>query len=395
MRVREVPEDQECLSFLFEHFIYEARRADNSRLYLVSVGSNPTGITISLQRRKEIYEICKKFGNDSTQSRKQQHNASRKPSDKTDTAPDIIVVEDDPYYFLQYPHYQPKLQRQSPSPAALQPIQHFLSSLTPSFLSLDTEGRVIRLDSFSKTLFPGLRLGYFIANPLFIERLLRATEVETQDPAGLSQAFVTSLLDRWGTGGYFNWLQQLKGQYESRRNWLLDAFHANFTVLPAAESPLPGAQGLVVCLPGSKDGGLRPVFSFIDPSAGMFVWTKFYFDGVARFHELEGHARPSHASVSEHNGVDEQHGVEDPEQAFAHELWAELAAELVLLTPGAYYHPWQGPEKVTTEARGAEKGTATFRFSFATPTVSFSWGVVLMFAIWRVLLTETIGERDP
>jgi DNA-binding transcriptional MocR family regulator len=33
-----------------------------SRLYLVSVGSNPTGITISAGRRREIYEVCKEFG---------------------------------------------------------------------------------------------------------------------------------------------------------------------------------------------------------------------------------------------------------------------------------------------------------------------------------------------
>jgi aromatic amino acid aminotransferase I len=205
----------------------------------------------------------------------------------------------------------------------MKPPAQFLKELTPSFLSMDTEGRVIRLDSFSKTIFPGLRLGYFIANPVFIERLLRATEVETQDPAGLSQAFVTGLLDQWGVNGYFNWLQHLKTQYERRRNWLLEAFHSNFVVLPAAESPLTSAQGLVVCLP--KQGGS----------------------------ELEGQA-----------------DVQDPEQAFAHELWMEMVEASVLLTPGSYYHPWQGEEKVSTKARGAEPGVATFRFSFATPTVS-------------------------
>jgi aromatic amino acid aminotransferase I len=237
----------------------------------------------------------------------------------------------------------------------------FLKELTPSFLSMDTEGRVIRLDSFSKTIFPGLRLGYFIANPIFIERLLRATEVETQDPAGLSQAFVTGLLDRWGMEGYFNWLQHLKTQYETRRNWLLEAFHSNFVVLPAAESPLPEAQGLVVCLPKQGDeGGLGPVFSFVDPSAGMFVWAKFYLSGVERFVELEGQA-----------------DVQDPEQAFAHELWTEMVEASVLLTPGSYYHPWQGAEKVSTKARGAEAGVATFRFSFATPTVSSMDGEAL------------------
>lgn len=186
----------------------------------------------------------------------------------------------------------------------MKPMTHFLQELTPSFLSMDTEGRVIRLDSFSKTIFPGLRLGYFIANSVFIERLLRATEVETQGPAGLSQAFVTGLLDQWGVDGYFNWLQNLKTQYDRRRNWLLEAFHSNFVVLPAAESPLPSAQGLVVFLPKQGDGGdLRPVFSFVDPSAGMFVWSKFYLGGVKRFAELEG-----------------QTDVQDPEQAFAHEL---------------------------------------------------------------------------
>ena len=236
----------------------------------------------------------------------------------------------------------------------MKPTTQFLQELTPSFLSMDTEGRVIRLDSFSKTIFPGLRLGYFIANPVFIERLLRATEVETQDPAGLSQAFVTGLLDQWGVDGYFNWLQHLKTQYERRRNWLLEAFHSNFVVLPAAESSLPSAQGLVVCLPEHGNGGeLRPVFSFVDPSAGMFVWSKFYLGGVERFAELEGQA-----------------DVQDPEQAFVHELWMELVEECVLLTPGSYYHPWQGEEKVSTKARGAEPGVATFRFSFATPTVS-------------------------
>jgi DNA-binding transcriptional MocR family regulator len=32
------------------------------RIYLVGVGSNPTGITISRETRKEIYEVCVEFG---------------------------------------------------------------------------------------------------------------------------------------------------------------------------------------------------------------------------------------------------------------------------------------------------------------------------------------------
>lgn len=42
----------------------------------------------------------------------------------------------------------------------------------------------------------------------------------------------------------------------------------------------------------------------------------------------------------------------------------------MLLTPGSYYHPWQGKDKVSTSGRGAEQGVTQFRFSFAFPTVS-------------------------
>lgn len=154
----------------------------------------------------------------------------------------------------------------------------------------------------------------------------------------------------------------------------MDAFHKNFVVLPAAESPLQSAQGFVVSLQKPDDGGLCPIFSFIDPSAGMFVWSKFYFDGVSRFLELEG-----------------EKDVQDPEQAFAHELWMEMVEERVLLTPGSYYHPWQGPEKLTTKARGADPRTAAFRFSFATPTVSLEGNRRLHHRYW---LMQDTGESD-
>ncbi|KAL3463467.1 pyridoxal phosphate-dependent transferase [Aspergillus heterothallicus] len=327
-------------------------------IYLVGVGSNPTGITISPERRKEIYDVCVEF--------------------------DIIIVEDDPYYFLQYPSYTPASTRQT-TPFTPLPTPTFLQTLIPSFLSLDTQSRVIRLESFSKTLFPGLRLGYFIAHPVFIERLLRATEVETQDPAGLSQAFVLGLLNKWGVDGYLEWLQRLQNEYRVRRDWIVDAFHEQFVVLPANESPVPSAQGLVACLATTTttttttttDGTsgareLKPIFSFVDPGAGMFIWCKFYFGEIPRFVELRGASKKKIDSREQ----------EDPEQAFATELWKAWADELVLLTPGSYYHPWQGADKVTTSARGADAGTAHFRFSFATPTVRFSFIFAFSFSLF-------------
>ena len=41
----------------------------------------------------------------------------------------------------------------------------------------------------------------------------------------------------------------------------------------------------------------------------------------------------------------------------------------VLLTPGSYYEPWQGEDKITTHTRGGEKGVGYFRLAYSMVTV--------------------------
>lgn len=125
-------------------------------MYAVTMGHNPTSGVLSVQRRKDIYALCCKY--------------------------DIIIVEDDPYWYLQYPSaaaeeaksrdFEPPAKMESYKPTKSSGYE-FLDSLVPSYLSMDTEGRVIRLDTFSKTIAPGCRLGWITAQPEFIERLLR------------------------------------------------------------------------------------------------------------------------------------------------------------------------------------------------------------------------------
>jgi aromatic amino acid aminotransferase I len=203
------------------------------------------------------------------------------------------------------------------------PNKEFLSSLVPSFLRYDFQGRVIRLESFSKTLSPGLRIGYFVANPQFTERLLRATEVETQEPSGLSQAVVLSLLTTWTMDGYVTWLQNLRLEYQRRRDWMIKAMTKEFTLAPASQFPELGAEGLVAAIEG-HDGSKIPIFSFVTPKGGMFLWAKFYLAKNPRFRAIKN------AKVEV-----------DPEQATANELWASFAEELVrssLLTQYAAVH---------------------------------------------------------
>ena len=120
------------------------------------MGHNPTSGVLSVKRRKEIYKLCSKY--------------------------DIIIVEDDPYWYLQFPSAgsEEAKSRGLSMPRTTDPHQpvkssgfDFLDSLIPSYLSIDTDGRVIRLDTFSKTAAPGCRLGWITTQPAFIERLER------------------------------------------------------------------------------------------------------------------------------------------------------------------------------------------------------------------------------
>lgn len=227
-------------------------------------------------------------------------------------------------------------------------------------MRFDRDGRVIRLESFSKVLSPGARLGYYVCNPLFAERLLRATEVESQTPSGWSQGIIYSLLQTWGRDGYLTWLSRLRDTYQTRRDAMCGAFAKHFTALPAKDfaAGVKGAEGIVLYPAGIDVQSIKtdqqPLASFVPPSAGMFCWVALYLAGAPRFRELlaQGH--------------------EDPEKQFMDELWEALADNLVLLTPGSYYVPWEGVDRLTTSARGARPGIGYLRFAFSYEDVSSS-----------------------
>jgi len=153
-------------------------------MYIIPAGQNPTGGTLSLERKKAIYDICVEF--------------------------DVIIVEDDPYYFLQEGVYLPPEDRKNKQKQAVKTSDDpdiFLSQLSPSFLSIDYQGRVIRLDSFSKTIAPGSRLGWCTCQPLFADRFERQAEISSQAPCGFGQSMLTSLLLNWRSDGYIRWLE--------------------------------------------------------------------------------------------------------------------------------------------------------------------------------------------
>ncbi|KAJ7283688.1 pyridoxal phosphate-dependent transferase [Mycena rebaudengoi] len=281
-------------------------------IYAVPIGENPTGTTTEAARKKEIYQICVEY--------------------------DIIIVEDDPYYFLQEGQYVPKAQRAQTSSSGSD-AEAFLASLAPSYLKFDYQGRVVRLDTFSKTIAPGCRLGWFTCNALFAERLERQSETSTQVPSGFAQSLVASALLEWRYEGYIRWLQALRLQYTLRRDFFVDCLAEEFQLQVARGVGIwEGCDVFSGCVKPSRSitgyfnekfSTSPALFSFVPPTSGMFVWIKVHFD-----------QHPSLATLGE--------------ESLEMQLWAEFAEAGLLIGPGVFFDP-----------------TGHFRISFSNSDVCF------------------------
>lgn len=121
---------------------------------------------MSLARRQDIYAICRKH--------------------------DLLLVSDEPYAALQI----------SLEPGSAKP-------LPTSFLSLDTDARVVEVSTLSKILAPGLRSGWMVTPRGLIERFMLRNQVTSQGPSGLSMALLSSFFATiGGQQGWENYLRQ-------------------------------------------------------------------------------------------------------------------------------------------------------------------------------------------
>lgn len=164
-------------------------------LYTMPDFQNPTGVSLSLARRHRVMEIANRF--------------------------DLIVLEDTPYREIR-----------------------FEGEAIPTLKSLDTEGRVIYLGSFSKILAPGLRLGWAVAEPELIHELgLLKLAADTQCGT-LSMAATSLFLEQYDVEAHIEVIRQT---YRRKKDTMLRAIRASFP---------------------------RDV-SCTNPQGGMFIWITF------------------------------------------------------------------------------------------------------------------------
>lgn len=116
-------------------------------IYTIPNFQNPTGITMSLEKRKKMLELAKKY--------------------------DCLIMEDNPYGELR-----------------------FAGESVPTIKSLDDEGRVIYVSSMSKILSPGLRIGYIVCSAELCDKIEIMKQVNDVHTPCLTQMIAYEFLKK-------------------------------------------------------------------------------------------------------------------------------------------------------------------------------------------------------
>lgn len=129
-------------------------------IYTIPNFQNPSGVTMSLEKRKAVYNLAQKY--------------------------DVIIVEDNPYGDLR-----------------------FTGEHLPSVKSFDTDGRVIYAGSFSKILSPGLRVGWCVANKELVQRMVVCKQTEDVHTNIFAQMIAYEFLTKYDFNKHIERLQEI------------------------------------------------------------------------------------------------------------------------------------------------------------------------------------------
>eukprot|EP01089_Gocevia_fonbrunei_P004349 TRINITY_DN14365_c0_g1_i1.p1 TRINITY_DN14365_c0_g1~~TRINITY_DN14365_c0_g1_i1.p1 ORF type:complete len:478 (+),score=121.17 TRINITY_DN14365_c0_g1_i1:93-1436(+) len=157
-------------------------------LYTVPTCNNPAGVNISLKRKEEIYNLACEY--------------------------DLLIVEDDPYYFLQFDSLTSKSEQSEPADE----LTSMASSYIPGIFHFDHEGRVIRLDSFSKVGFAGARVGWLTAPKILIQKYELLQQIDSVHASGIAQVILEKMFDFWGFEGFLKHVRSTAAWYKERRD---------------------------------------------------------------------------------------------------------------------------------------------------------------------------------
>lgn len=144
-------------------------------LYTIPDFHNPTGVTMSPERRRELLRLADKF--------------------------DFIILEDTPYRDVYFDNPPP-----------------------PTLKSMDRSGRVIYLGSFSKILSPGLRLGWIVAIEELVQKLTLLKLGSDTQSSTINMAVVSSLFADFDLDEHIG---RLREHYRAKKTSMIQALEEN------------------------------------------------------------------------------------------------------------------------------------------------------------------------
>jgi 2-aminoadipate transaminase len=145
-------------------------------VYTVPSFQNPGGMTMSLERRQRLVELARIH--------------------------ELLLVEDSPYGLLRYG-----------------------GTPLPPLYQLDGGDFVIYIGTFSKILSPGIRLGWAVAPPPVMEKIVLGKQAADLCTSTLTQYFVR---EYFAEGRWRRYVEDLVGIYRARRDAMIEALRAHF-----------------------------------------------------------------------------------------------------------------------------------------------------------------------
>lgn len=146
-------------------------------IYIIPNFQNPTGLCTSLEKRNAVYELAKKYG--------------------------VMILEDNPYGDIR-----------------------FAGENIPSIKTMDKDGIVIYSRTFSKTLAPGLRVGYVSAPKPVIQKMVVCKQVSDVHTNIMAQMICDEYLKNYDMDAH---LEEIRAVYRHKCGLMLDEIDRNFS----------------------------------------------------------------------------------------------------------------------------------------------------------------------
>lgn len=149
---------------------------DVKLIYTIPTFQNPSGATMSLEKRKKLLELASEY--------------------------DVLIIEDNPYGDLR-----------------------FAGENVQTLKSMDDDDRVIYVGSFSKILSPGMRLGYVVANADLCDRIEVVKQVNDVHTPMMTQLMAVEFMKKYDIDKY---IEKSKELYKEKSSLMLEGMSKHF-----------------------------------------------------------------------------------------------------------------------------------------------------------------------